>query len=120
MSPRLFWSLLLGALILLGVPLTILFLRTHEKVTETIVLPPQGEASYNPLYVLGQALRADGIEVQSRQRLDLAQMPLAATDTVVLLQDTADMPPRTAQALLDWVGTGGHLLLRTQPPAEQT
>lgn len=103
MSPRLFWSLLLGALVLLGVPLTILFLRTHEKVTETVVLPPQGEASYNPLYVLGQALRADGIEVQSRQRLDLAQMPLAATDTVVLLQDTADMPPRTAQALLDWV-----------------
>ncbi|MBN5051014.1 DUF4350 domain-containing protein [Stenotrophomonas maltophilia] len=118
MTPRLFWSLLLGALVLFGVPLTILFLRTHEKVTETVVLPPQGEASYNPLYVLGQALRADGIEVQSRQRLDLAQMPLAATDTLVLLQDTADMPPRTAQALLDWVDTGGHLLLRTQPPAE--
>ena len=30
MKPRLFWSLLLGALIVLGVPLTILFLRTHE------------------------------------------------------------------------------------------
>lgn len=63
MSPRLFWSLLLGALVLFGVPLTILYLRTHERVTETIRLPPQGEAAYNPLYVLGQALRADGIDV---------------------------------------------------------
>ena len=118
MSPRLLWSLLLGLLVLLGVPLTILFLRTHEKVTETVVLPPRGEASYNPLYVLGQALRADGIEVQSRERLQLAKMPLADTDTVVLLQDTRDLPPRTAQALLDWVGRGGHLLLRTQPPGK--
>ncbi|MEG0184368.1 MAG: DUF4350 domain-containing protein [Stenotrophomonas sp.] len=118
MSPRLFWSLLVGALLLFGVPLTILFLRTHEKVTETTVLPPQGEASYNPLYVLGQALRADGIDVQSRQRLELARMPLAATDTLVLLQDTRDLPPRTAQALLAWVDGGGHLLLRTPPPGD--
>ena len=118
MSPRLFWSLLLGALVLLGVPLTILFLRTHERVTETLVLPPRGEASYNPLYVLGQALRADGIAVQSRQRLELAQMPLAATDTLVLLQDTRDLPPRTAQALLPWVEGGGHLRVRTQPPGK--
>ncbi|WP_313419281.1 DUF4350 domain-containing protein [Stenotrophomonas sp.] len=118
MSPRVFWALLLGLLVLLGVPLAILFLRTHEKVTETVVLPPRGEASYNPLYVLGQALRADGIEVQSRQRLQLAKMPLGNTDTVVLLQDTREMPPGTAQALLDWVGRGGHLLLRTQPPGE--
>lgn len=118
MTPRLFWSLLLGLLILLGVPLAILFLRTHEKVTETVVLPPQGEASYNPLYVLGQALRADGITVQTRERVDLARMPLAAGDTLVLLQDTREMPPRTAQALLDWVDRGGHLLLRTQPPGD--
>lgn len=120
MSPRVFWSLLLGLLVLLGVPLAVLFLRTHEKVTETIVLPPRGEAAYNPLYVLGQALRADGIEVQSRQRLQLAKMALGDTDTVVLLQDTREMPPGTAQALLDWVGRGGHLLLRTQPPGEDT
>jgi len=53
MSPHLFWSLLLGALVLFGVPLTVLYLRTHERVTETIRLPPQGEAAYNPLYVLG-------------------------------------------------------------------
>ena len=27
------------------------------EIAETIRLPPQGEAAYNPLYVLGQALR---------------------------------------------------------------
>ena len=116
MSPRLFWSLLLGGLLLFGVPLAILFVRTHERVTETIVLPPQGEASYNPLYVLGQALRADGITVQSRARLDLQQMALADTDTLVLLQDSSVLSPRSAQLLLEWVDRGGHLLVRTPPP----
>ncbi|RXY84966.1 hypothetical protein DD607_33005, partial [Salmonella sp. 3DZ2-4SM] len=98
MSPRLFWSLLLGALVLFGVPLTILYLRTHERVTETVQLPPQGEAGYNPLYVLGQALRADGIEVHSRPRLDLQQMALGPHDTVVLLQDSSELPAPAARA----------------------
>lgn len=118
MSPRLFWSLLLGALVLFGVPLTILYLRTHERVTETIRLPPQGEAAYNPLYVLGQALRVDGIDVHSRPRLELQQMALGPNDTVVLLQDSSELPPPVASALLDWVDGGGHLLVRTPPPAE--
>lgn len=118
MSPRLFWSLLLGALVLFGVPLTILYLRTHERVTETIRLPPQGEAAYNPLYVLGQALRADGIDVHSRPRLELQQMALGPNDTVVLLQDSSELPPPVASTLLDWVDGGGHLLVRTPPPAE--
>ncbi len=118
MSPRLFWSLLLGLLVLIGVPLTILYLRTHERVTETLTLPPQGEASYNPLYVLGQALRADGIEVHSRPRLDLQQMALGPRDTVVLLQDSSELQAPTVKPLLAWVDRGGHLLVRTPPPAE--
>jgi hypothetical protein len=118
MNPRLFWSLLLGMLLLLGVPLAILFMRTHERVTETVTLPPQGEARYNPLYVLGQALRADGIEVHARPRLDLQQMALGPQDTVVLLQDSSELPAPAARALLAWVDGGGHLLLRTPPPAE--
>jgi hypothetical protein len=119
MNPRLFWSLLLGTLLLLGVPLAILFMRTHERVTETVTLPPQGEARYNPLYVLGQALRADGIEVHARPRLDLQQMALGPQDTVVLLQDSSELPAPAARALLAWVDGGGHLLLRTPPPARK-
>jgi len=70
MSTRLRWLLVGLVLLVIGVPLAILFLRTHERVTQLEHLPPQGEASYNPLYVLGQALRADGLTVQSQPRLD--------------------------------------------------
>ena len=74
MSVRLRWLLVVMGLLAIGVPLTILFLRSHERITETQHLPPQGEASYNPLYVLGQGLRADGIEVHSQPRVDLTTM----------------------------------------------
>ncbi|MCC7634447.1 DUF4350 domain-containing protein [Stenotrophomonas rhizophila] len=117
MSTRLRWLLVGAVLLLVGVPAAIVFLRTHERVDEIEQLAPRGEASYNPLYVLGQALRADGISVQSQPRLDLASMPLQPHDTLVLLQDSADLPPHSAQALLAWVARGGHLLVRTPPAA---
>ena len=116
MSARLRWLLVLGVLLAIGVPLSIVFLRTHEKVTHTEHLAPQGEASYNPLYVLGQALRADGHSTHNSPRIDLPRMQLAPGDTVLLLQDSVDVPAPTAQALLAWVERGGHLLLRTSSP----
>lgn len=115
MSTRLRWLLVMLGVLVLGVPLTILFLRTHHRVTETEQLPPQGEARYNPLYVLGQALRADGIEVHSHPRVDLTTLSLKPHDTLVLLQDTTTLPPPTARALLTWVAQGGHLIVRTPP-----
>ncbi len=115
MSTCLRWLLVGIVLLVIGVPLAILFLRTHERVTQVERLPPQGEASYNPLYVLGQALRADGLTVQSRPRLDLTRMPLAPGDTVVLLQDSAEVPAPAVAALMAWVERGGHLIVRTPP-----
>ncbi|WP_312707797.1 DUF4350 domain-containing protein [Stenotrophomonas sp.] len=115
MRTRLRWLLAVALLLVVAVPLTILFLRTHERVTRVETLPPQGEARYNPLYVLGQALRADGVEANARPRLDLTAMALQPHDTVVLLQDSAALPPTTARALLDWVERGGHLIVRTTP-----
>ena len=45
----------LGALIIaLGVAW---FLHTHERVSDTVDLPPRGEAAYNPLYALRETLR---------------------------------------------------------------
>lgn len=116
MSARLRWLLAVGVMLLIGVPASIVFLRTHEKVTHTEHLPPQGEAGYNPLYVLGQALRADGLSTHSSPRIDLPRMQLTPGDTVLLLQDSVDVPAPTAQALLAWVESGGHLLLRTSMP----
>jgi len=120
MSTRLRWLLVGLVLLVIGVPLAILFLRTHERVTQLEHLPPQGEASYNPLYVLGQALRADGLTVQSQPRLDLARMPLQPGDTLVLLQDSAEVPAPAATALMAWVARGGHLIVRTPPVGKET
>jgi len=119
MSTRLRWLLVGLVLLVIGVPLAILFLRTHERVTRLEHLPPQGEASYNPLYVLGQALRADGLTVQSQPRLDLARMPLQPGDTLVLLQDSAEVPAPAATALMAWVARGGHLIVRTPPVGKE-
>jgi hypothetical protein len=117
-SVRLRWLVIVLGLLVICVPLAILFLRTHERVTHTEHLPPQGEASYNALYVLGQALRADGITVQSRPRLDLTRMPLEPGDTVVLLQDSAEVPAPAVTELMAWVAKGGHLIVRTPPPGK--
>ncbi|ROP76223.1 hypothetical protein EDF74_1873 [Stenotrophomonas rhizophila] len=114
-SVRLRWLLIVLGLLVICVPLAILFLRTHERVTHIEHLPPQGEASYNALYVLGQALRADGITVQSRPRLDLTRMPLEPGDTVVLLQDSGEVPAPAVTELMAWVAKGGHLIVRTPP-----
>lgn len=119
-SVRLRWLLIVLGLLVIGVPLAILFLRTHERVTQVERLPPQGEASYNPLYVLGQALRADGLTVQSRPRLDLPRMPLEPGDTLVLLQDSAEVPAPAVATLMAWVERGGHLIVRTPPVAKDT
>ena len=93
------------------------FLHTYEKVEREIALPPRGEAGYNPLYALKKALQADGIKVESRQRLNLASQQLGAHDTLLILNDPRTMTPTESRRLLEWVADGGHLLLRTPPTA---
>lgn len=113
-------GLRIGLLALLGAGLVGLFtwwwLRTYERVTETIDLPPQGEAAYNPLYALKQALVADGRKVEARQRLDLDAHPLRPVDTLLMLSDPRTLAREDVDSLLDWVGRGGHLILGTPPP----
>ena len=89
------------------------WLHTHERVVETRPLPPAGEAAYNPLYALKLALRADGVEAESRQRLDFAAARPGRRDTVLLLGDPRTLSGHEVDALLDWVEAGGHLLLTT-------
>jgi len=105
---------LLGALIVaLGVAW---FLHTHERVDDTIDLPPRGEAAYNPLYALRESLVADGVPARSRQRLQLAAVPPGPRDTVLLYSDPDHLLPSEVDGLLDWVDAGGHLLVRTPLP----
>ena len=118
MSRRVLWSGVAVLALALGALVALLFLRGHQRTTTVETLPPQGEARYNPLYVLGQALRADGLPVQSRATLDLRAMQPAARDTIVLLQDSDTLTPAQVSALLRWVEGGGHLLVRTPPPGD--
>ncbi|MCW0368367.1 hypothetical protein NB699_003350 [Xanthomonas sacchari] len=93
------------------------FFGRYERAEREIVLPPRGEAAYNPLYALRQTLRADGVRAESRQRLDLEAMRLRPHDSVVLYGDPRMLGKADGDALLDWVEHGGHLVLRT-PTAE--
>ena len=43
MKARVLWPLLIGLAVLVSVPLVVWFLRTHEQVSRTETLPPQGE-----------------------------------------------------------------------------
>lgn len=104
----------LGVAVLLGLVVA-WFLHTYERVEKQITLPPRGEASYNPLYALKKSLQAEGITVNSRQRLSVGMHPLGKRDTLLILNDPRSMTPVDARHLLDWVAGGGHLLLRTPP-----
>lgn len=87
------------------------WLNTHERVARVQTLPPKGEPTYNPLYALKVALQRHGLKVQSRQRLDLPAMQLKPGDTLVMLGDANALATGDANALLQWVRSGGHLVL---------
>lgn len=87
--------------------------HTYKRVDRVVPLPPAGEAAYNPLYALKRALRADGVDVESRQRLTLAQVTLGRRDTVLMIGDPRTLGAREVDDLLYWVGDGGHLVVTT-------
>ncbi|MEN4903498.1 DUF4350 domain-containing protein [Luteimonas sp. TWI1416] len=92
------------------------FLHTHERVDEERTLPPRGEAAYNPLYALRQALHEAGVPAQSRQRLRLDTIALGPRDTLLVYGDPGAMTPAEIETVVGWVDGGGHLVVRTPPP----
>lgn len=88
---------------------------SFQRVEREIPLPPQGEASYNPLYALKLALRADGQRVESRQRLRLSELTLGRRDTVVIFSDPRTLTAAELDALFGFARGGGHLVLRLPP-----
>lgn len=109
-------AVLVVALVVGGV---VWFRHNFHQVEHTLALPPQGEARYNPLYLLKQTLQADGIRVDARQRLALDRHPLQAHDTLLLFNDPRVLATTQQDALLDWVEGGGHLILRTPPASPE-
>ncbi|HZW18704.1 MAG TPA: DUF4350 domain-containing protein [Luteimonas sp.] len=101
----------LGLLLVAGVAAW--WTYNYEYVETERTLRPRGEASYNPLYALKLALQASGVDARSRQRLQLDEVPLGERDTVLVLSDPRTLSPADVDGLLDWVESGGHLLVRT-------
>ena len=91
------------------------FLATHHRVEKIVPMPPRGEASYNPLYALTLALRAEGQRAESRQRLQLAEMALAPGDTLLVYSDPRALTYDQLGALFLFAEAGGHLVLRLPP-----
>lgn len=92
------------------------FLHAYERVEETIDLPRTGEAARNPLYALKLALERDGVRVTTQRRLDVDALAPGPRDTVVLHVDPRTLSTAQVDALLAWVGRGGHLVARTPAP----
>lgn len=92
------------------------WLRTFERVTTELPLPPRGEAAYNDLYLLKRALAEHGVPVESRARLALDRHSLGAHDVVVLAGDTRSLSAPDRARLVEWVNSGGHLLFAVAPP----
>lgn len=108
-------ALLVTVLALLLLSLGVAWWRSHERREEWVGLPRTGEAARNPLYALKLALGNDGVRVQSRRRLQLDQFALGPRDTVLVYGDPRAVNAADAGALLRWVASGGHLILRTPP-----
>lgn len=103
------WLLALGVVLLLGAGIA-WWLHNYDWVEEEITLPPRGMARYNPLYGLQRTLEALDRPVVARATLQPERMDLQPGELLVLGSDLRTLGEDEAQALLDWVESGGTLL----------
>jgi hypothetical protein len=88
----------------------VLFPKLFKQVTQELPLPPTGEAAYNPLYALKLTLAAHGQPVSAWPNLASATHKLGKHDTLLLYDRPEAMTQAQANALLEWVRAGGHLV----------
>lgn len=104
----------LGVVVLAAAVVALVFLgfsRLFEQTSEEVRLPPKGAALYNPLFGLERSLVRHGTVAHSQSRLDFDQMALQPGDGLVLYSDPRLVGKDQAEALLDWVRRGGHLVV---------
>ena len=111
------WLYGLLALLALGGGVA-LFFALFERVSVSVPLPPQGEARYNPLFALRQALRTDGVDARSYPSLNPTALDLAPGDTLVIYTQPEAISPAQATRLAAWVSAGGHLVMPGPGPGK--
>lgn len=110
MSRRL--QFLLGSLLLLGLGLLGSYLLSiAEPYQEIVKHGPAPEVAANPYLAAEHFLRAQGIEVQHADGLEVLNELPSAGQTLLLLGDRKNISARQNQRLLEWTAKGGHLLV---------
>lgn len=97
----------------IAVPISLLvvwWLYTYEYVADEIDLPPRGEARYNPLYALKLSLQEQDVEVAATGDQGFDPEALGEAGLLLLYSDVRTISDAQAEALLDWVSDGGHLV----------
>lgn len=87
------------------------WLHEYERVTIDVAGERLGEARYNPYFGLKKALQEEGLEVEAHAGLALDAMKLAPGDLLVFGADVRTLTAAQSEALLDWVETGGELVI---------
>lgn len=98
--------MLAAGLIALGVYLS----RHLERYTENVDRGPAPEVKANPYLAAESYLRQRGLRVDQAQRLDILPRLPAASTSLMLLGDRAQMTPQEAEQILAWVRQGGRLV----------
>jgi hypothetical protein len=91
------------------------YLHTHERILSDEFIGYSGEARYNDFLAAELLLKAADIDSDSRPSLKPSQWLPDSSDTIVS-QLTAAIGVKSEQlALLEWVSSGGHLVVLPPP-----
>lgn len=101
-------ALLTAALAALG---GVYFYQNFEKVPRRHYVGFQGEARSNAWLAAQRFLREGGLEVRPVRTLKHLDPLPGPGEVLVLPGPRASMDPALAEALLEWVGQGGHLIV---------
>lgn len=110
--------LIIGGLLLIAVAAgAAWFLRNFEQVTETVHTGYRGEALRNPWLAAERLLvRMDAKASTLRSLPELRSLP--ATATLLLPARRHTLTQSLRDAILQWVGSGGHLIVEAEPAAQ--
>ncbi|KPW62862.1 hypothetical protein ALO80_100326 [Pseudomonas caricapapayae] len=104
-------GILIGLLALLLLTGAGLYLSRHlERYEKTVDQGPSPQAKANPWLAAEHFLRGLSVTVNTTDTLAELPDPSRSPQTLLLLDDRADMTPAQTERLLNWAESGGHLL----------